>query len=104
MKSFKKILIFRRIHRTGLVFYLSFFLIIPFCVAQKEDSTSSSSLSSTKYYLSLGADNELLMKVNVWGEVKKPGILDVPDNTDLVSLLSFANDPIEVANHKKIGI
>jgi len=45
------------------------------CLAQGKDSTSSSPSSSLKYYLSLGADNELLMKVNVWGEAKKTGIV-----------------------------
>jgi len=98
MKKFNKILI------SVLVFYLSFFLILPLSLAQKEESSSFSSSSSEKYYLSLGADNELLMKVNVWGEVKTPGVLDVPDETDLISLLSFAGGPTDKAKLSKVKI
>ncbi|NOZ62510.1 MAG: hypothetical protein GXO74_12625 [Calditrichaeota bacterium] len=55
-----------------------------------------------QYYL--GTDDQLLIKVNVWGFVAKPGQYLVPSGTDLVSLISFAGGPIEGAKLSKIKI
>ncbi|MBU0508062.1 SLBB domain-containing protein [bacterium] len=44
-----------------------------------------------QYYL--GAANELLMRVNVWGRVERPGQYFVPATTDLITLLSAAGGP-----------
>jgi len=35
----------------------------------------------------------VLMKVNLWGAVKKPGIHHIPVKTDLISLMSYAGGP-----------
>jgi hypothetical protein len=45
-----------------------------------------------QYYL--GQANELLMRVNVWGRVLKPGQYFVPATTDLITLISAAGGPI----------
>ncbi len=52
----------------------------------------------------LGTSDELLIPVNVWGFVQKPGQYMVPDNTDLIALLSYAGGPTENAklSHVKI--
>lgn len=51
-----------------------------------------------QYYISRKeAIDELLIRVNVWGYVAKPGQYLVPDNTDLISLLSYAGGPTEDA-------
>jgi len=73
-------------------------------VIQEEVATSSSPFSSLKYYLALGPDNGISMKVNVWGEVANPGSQYVPDQIDLIGLLSAAGGPLESAKHKKIEI
>lgn len=61
-----------------------------------------------EYYISLGTEKsieeELLMKVNVWGHVSKPGQYMVPSTTDLVSLISFAGGPTENAKLNGIKI
>lgn len=44
-----------------------------------------------QYYL--GTDDQLLIKVNIWGFVAKPGQYLVPSDTDLISLISFAGGP-----------
>ncbi len=41
----------------------------------------------------LGTDDQLLIKVNIWGFVAKPGQYLVPSDTDLISLISFAGGP-----------
>ncbi len=45
-----------------------------------------------QYYL--GQANELLMRVNVWGRVLRPGQYFVPATTDLITLISAAGGPI----------
>ncbi len=52
----------------------------------------------------LGTDDQLLIRVNVWGFVAKPGQYLVPSGTDLISLISFAGGPIEGAKLSKIKI
>jgi hypothetical protein len=61
-------------------------------VIQEEVATSPSPFSSPKYYLALGPDNGISMKVNVWGEVGKPRILRIQGYTDLLSSVSVAGD------------
>ena len=55
-----------------------------------------------QYYL--GSEDELLVPVNIWGFVQKPGQYLVPNNTDLISLLSFAGGPTEDAKISNIRI
>ena len=52
----------------------------------------------------LGASDELLIPVNIWGFVLKPGQYMVPNKTDLITLLSFAGGPKEGAKISKIHI
>lgn len=56
--------------------------------------------SAAQYYL--GDDDELLVPVNIWGFVRLPGQYFVPNNTDLISLLSFAGGPTEDAKISNI--
>ncbi|OQX95615.1 hypothetical protein B6I21_04460 [candidate division KSB1 bacterium 4572_119] len=55
-----------------------------------------------QYYL--GTDDQLLIKVNVWGFVAKPGQYLVPSGTDLISLISFAGGPREGARLDNIKL
>jgi hypothetical protein len=52
----------------------------------------------------LGSEDELLVPVNIWGFVQKPGQYMVPNNTNLISLLSFAGGPTENARISNIRI
>ncbi|MBN2416891.1 SLBB domain-containing protein [bacterium] len=54
------------------------------------------------YYL--GTDDQLLIPVNVWGFVSRPGQYYVPNKTDLISLLSYAGGPSEDAKVSDIKI
>ena len=45
-----------------------------------------------QYYL--GQANELLIRVNIWGKVTRPGQYFVPASTDLITLISVAGGPI----------
>ena len=52
----------------------------------------------------LGSEDQVLMPVNVWGFVNKPGQYLVPFETDLISLLSFAGGPREEAKITEIKV
>lgn len=54
------------------------------------------------YYL--GTDEQLLIPVNVWGFVSRPGQYYIPNKTDLISLLSYAGGPVEDARISDIRI
>jgi polysaccharide biosynthesis/export protein len=52
----------------------------------------------------IGNEDELLIKVNIWGFVRMPGQYLVPSDTDLISLISYAGGPIEGAETKKVKV
>ncbi|MBN2356727.1 SLBB domain-containing protein [candidate division KSB1 bacterium] len=52
----------------------------------------------------LGSQDQVLMAVNVWGFVHRPGQYMVPYDTDLISLISFAGGPKEEAKIKNIKV
>jgi len=72
------------------------------------DTTNNTSRDLSGYYLSpdysTSLEGRLLMKVNVWGEVNRPGIYEVPDQTDLVSLVSAAGGPTDAAKLSKVKL
>ncbi|NIR49785.1 hypothetical protein GWO43_14805 [candidate division KSB1 bacterium] len=57
---------------------------------------------ASQYYL--GGKDEILVQVNIWGFIKKPGQYLVPRHTDLISLMSFAGGPMDGANLGEVRI
>lgn len=52
-----------------------------------------------------GSNNEQLMiNTYIWGQVRNPGLYKIPDNTDLLTLISSAGGPTENAKLAKIKI
>jgi hypothetical protein len=45
----------------------------------------------------LGSDDVLLITVNLWGHVQKPGIYSIPSSFGLIDLLSSAGGPLKTA-------
>ncbi len=54
------------------------------------------------YYM--GSEDELLVPVNIWGFVQRPGQYWIPNNTDLLSLISFAGGPLQDAKLGNVRI
>jgi hypothetical protein len=75
-------------------------LLIQFPILAQE--TGGAMNRASQYYL--GREDELLIPVNVWGFVKNPGQYMVPNNTDLIALLSYAGGPNENAKISTIKI
>jgi hypothetical protein len=72
-----------------------------------QDTAASSSFAPGSAYLYSGTLKEaeqLKIKTYIWGQVRKPGLYIVPDDTDLLTLLSLANGPTEDAKLAKIRI
>lgn len=55
-------------------------------------------------YMSGKEPGTVMMKVNLWGAVRKPGIHHIPVKTDLIALLSYGGGPTENAYIDEITI
>lgn len=51
-----------------------------------------------------GDDERVKISVNVWGEVERPGSYLVPDDTDLITLLSLAGGPTSTADLRTVEL
>jgi len=80
---------------------LKFVLLISLFLVY-HNSFSQQQNVAAKYYL--GSEEQLLIPVNVWGFVKSPGQYMVPNDTDLLSLISYAGGPLESAKINKIVV
>jgi polysaccharide export outer membrane protein len=78
--------------------------ILPDFSLQAQESGRSSQLRNRASQYYLGMEDELLIPVYVWGFVKIPGQYMVPNNTDLISLLSFAGGPSDGAKISNVQI
>ncbi len=85
-----------------LVLILSSLLSTQFVHAQEGNAGSSFLNRGAQYHL--GDKDQILMNVNVWGYVAKPGQYVVPRNTDLITLISFAGGPREGADLSQVSI
>jgi protein involved in polysaccharide export with SLBB domain len=52
----------------------------------------------------LGTNDVLLINVNLWGHVQKPGIYSIPSSFGIIDLLSSAGGPLKTARLNDIRI
>ncbi|MEW6685651.1 MAG: SLBB domain-containing protein [Candidatus Edwardsbacteria bacterium] len=52
----------------------------------------------------LGPTQKLEIEVHIWGEVTKPGVYRVPEESDVLELISLAGGPTEYANLSAIKL
>ncbi len=87
--------------------FLVILLVTVFCLNAQTESTTTTSYNTGSVYMYSGTleGTELLkIKTYVWGQVRRPGLFIVPDDTDLLTLISSAGGPTENANMTKIRI
>jgi len=60
--------------------------------------------SNGSEYVSGRGDLGIMIRVNLWGAVSKPGVHFVPEKTDLVTLFSYAGGPLDSAILDEITI
>jgi polysaccharide export outer membrane protein len=88
-----------------LALYLVLFQLGGFPQAQTEEAATEQNRNpASQYYLERGTENKLMMKVNVWGAVANPGAQYVPDQTNLIGLLSVAGGPLENAKLSEVRL
>jgi hypothetical protein len=88
-----------------LTVILALLLCIGFLVAQQTINFQSADNASA-YTYSGSMNNVEKLKINtyIWGQIRQPGLYIVPDDTDLLKLLSLAGGPTEDAKLNKIRI
>jgi len=75
------------------------------CFAQDSPSaTPSAGSSAYSYSGTMGDEDQLRIYTQIWGQVRKPGFYLLPDDTDLLTLLSLAGGPTGDAKLSKIRI
>jgi len=81
---------------------IALLIIITSTISFSQTSTPTQGSGAAQYIL--GGRDQVLMAVNIWGFVGKPGQYMVPYGTDLISLLSYAGGPREEAKIKSIKV
>ncbi len=74
------------------------------CWAQPETAPSAGTSSAYVYSGPSGTIDQLKIYTYIWGQVRSPGLYLVPDNTDLLTLISLAGGPTENAKMTRIRI
>jgi polysaccharide biosynthesis/export protein len=72
-----------------------------------QDGAAGGAYNTGSVYLysgTLASAEQLKIKAYIWGQVRNPGLYIVPDNTDLLDLISSAGGPTENAKLSKIRI
>jgi hypothetical protein len=88
-------------------FLLSLIVAMIIFPIMAQESAAGGGYSTGSVYLysgSLTGAEQLKIKAYIWGQVKNPGLYIVPDNTDLLTLISSAGGPTENAKLSKIRI
>jgi len=78
--------------------------LLPLLGQENLDPSRTSGTRSPRYYLSLGTEDALMIKVFIWGQVELPGVYEVPDGTDLIAALSLAGGPTDHAKLSEVKI
>ena len=87
--------------------FLTFILIIivtGICAQVSSGFMPTNNASAYSFEGNQAAGEKLKINTYVWGQVYKPGLYIVPDDTDLLTLISLAGGPREDAKLTKIRI
>lgn len=82
--------------------FLVILVVVSVIISSSASAQEQKYPRGAQYYL--GTDDQLLIKVNIWGFVAKPGQYLVPNDTDLISLISFAGGPRDGAKLNRIKL
>lgn len=67
-------------------------------------SVASPNTSAFSYSGTMNEQDQLKIYTYIWGQIQKPGLYIVPDDTDLLTLISLAGGPREDAKLKAVRI
>ena len=80
------------------------FLLVINSTAQEFDSQIPIQRGDRPAQYILGGDDILLINVNLWGHVQRPGIYSIPSAYGLIDLISSAGGPAQTARLSDIRI
>ena len=92
-----------------IVTVIMIFVISNTLAAQNFDNLSSFSTAQSQFsdkpaqYI-LGSGDILLVNINLWGHVQRPGIYSVPSSYTLIDLISSAGGPLSTARLNDVRI
>ena len=84
------------------LFFLVLILSLNPGLAQEMDSQVRYGDRPAQYIL--GGKDMLLINVNLWGHIQRPGIYSIPSNYGLVDLISSAGGPLSTARLSEVRI
>ncbi len=88
-----------------LIFAAAFFVTANAALGQTFFPTKPQTIQPmAPTYYSLSGEQGLMITVNLWGFVERPGQYVVPSSTNLVQLMSLAGGPTEYAHLDKVEI
>lgn len=87
-----------------IIIIINLFMLPILLLSQTNISPSAPAASAYSYSGTMGDAEQLRIYTYIWGQVKKPGLYIVPDDTNLLALLSLAGGPTEQAKLSKIRI
>lgn len=87
------------------IIILIFLVLLSFNIFSQETANSGTNSGSVYLYSgTLQSSEQLKIKTYIWGRVRNPGLYIIPDNTDLLTLISSAGGPLEDAKLSKVRI
>ena len=86
-----------------VLFCIAFLFPMQQGIAQSQQIGNFPVYSAASYYYT-AKPGDVMMQVNIWGVVAKPGRYEVPATTDLIQLISFAGGPQDYSRMDNIKI
>jgi len=79
-------------------------LFILLCLNFSGNLSAQEGSQRASRYIIPGEQSAIQMQINLWGQVRQPGIYKIPSDMDLISLLSVAGGPTDMAKLNKVQI
>ena len=91
--------------KKNLILLIVFCFIVINLPAQSPGAgIASANTSAFSYSGTMNEQDQLKIYTYIWGQIQKPGLYIVPDDTDLLTLISLAGGPKDDAKLKTIKI
>jgi hypothetical protein len=81
-----------------------FCLILLIGLGKTQESEGTMQFSDRPAQYILGGDDVLLIPINLWGHVQRPGVYSIPSSYGLIDLLSAAGGPLRSARLSDIRV
>lgn len=88
----------------NLLYFVLILLFFEITLAQDYRSRQTLQFGDQPAQYILGDNDVLLINVNLWGHVQKPGIYSIPSSFGIIDLLSSAGGPLKTARLNDVRI